>query len=54
MRCGLRPNGQLQILGQKQIDHMVQMKKINSDVGKGFTDRGRMGYGRSIGRYCWR
>lgn len=41
-------------LDQKRIDHMVKMRKINPDAGRGFMGRGPMGYGPSSGGYCWR
>jgi Spy/CpxP family protein refolding chaperone len=41
-------------LDQKQIDHMVDMRKINPDTGRGFMGRGGMGYGAGPGGYCWR
>ena len=41
-------------LEQKRIDHMVKMRKINPNAGRGFTGRGPMGYGSANGGYCWR
>jgi len=41
-------------LDQKRIDHMVEMRKINPDTGRGFMGRGGMGYGAGPGGYCWR
>ncbi|MBU0988553.1 MAG: hypothetical protein KKH68_14980 [Proteobacteria bacterium] len=41
-------------LDQKRIDHMVEMRKINPNAGRGFMGRGGMGYGNGQGRYCWR
>ena len=41
---------------QKRIDHMIEMKKINPNVGRGFAGRGPGGYGagfRGAGA-CWR
>lgn len=32
-------------LGQKRIDHIIKMKKINPYIGKKFFERGRMGHG---------
>jgi hypothetical protein len=32
-------------MGQKRLDHILKLKKINPDVGRGFMGRGRMGYG---------
>jgi zinc resistance-associated protein len=41
-------------LDQKRIDHMVEMRKINSNAGRNFMGRGGMGYGVGAGGYCWR
>jgi len=41
-------------LDQKRIDHMVEMRKINPNAGRGFMSRGGMGYGSGAGGYCWR
>jgi zinc resistance-associated protein len=41
-------------LDQKRIDHMVEMRKINPNTGRGFMGRGGMGYGGGPGGYCWR
>ena len=41
-------------LDQKRIDHMVEMRKINPNTGRGFMGRGGMGYGAGPGGYCWR
>ncbi len=41
-------------IGQKRIDHMIKMKKINPNAGRNFMSRGGMGYGRFLGGYCWR
>ena len=41
-------------LDQKRIDHMVDMRKINPNAGRGFMGRGGMGYGAGPGSYCWR
>jgi len=41
-------------LDQKQIDHMVEMRKINPNTGRGFMGRGGMGYRAGTGGYCWR
>ena len=39
---------------QKRIDHMVQMRKQNPNMGKGFMGGGPgKGYGSSRGGYCW-
>lgn len=43
-------------LDQKRIDHMIEIKKINPNVGRGFAGRGPGGYGagfRGAGA-CWR
>ena len=31
-------------MGQKRLDHILKLKKINPDVGRGLMGRGRMGY----------
>ena len=41
-------------LNQKQIDHMIAVKKINPDAGRGFMERGPRGYGSSYRGSCWR
>jgi hypothetical protein len=41
-------------LDQKRIDHMVEMRKINPNAGRGFMGRGGMGYGAAYGGYCSR
>ena len=51
-------------LDQKRIDHMVEMRKINPNAGRGFMGYGGMrhggmgyggmGYGSGPGGYCWR
>jgi Spy/CpxP family protein refolding chaperone len=41
-------------IDQKRIDHIVEMKKINPNAGRRYTDRGGMGNGSSYGGYCWR
>jgi len=39
---------------QKRVDHMVQMRKQNPNMGKGFMGGGSgKGYGSSRGGYCW-
>jgi hypothetical protein len=40
-------------LDQKHIKHLMAVRKINPELGKRFSDRGPMGYGRNTGRYCW-
>lgn len=32
-------------MGQKRLDHILKLKKINPDVGRGLMGRDRMGYG---------
>ncbi|MGD8519866.1 MAG: periplasmic heavy metal sensor [Desulfobacterales bacterium] len=31
-------------MGQKRLDHILKLKKINPDIGRGLMGRGRMGY----------
>mgnify|MGYP001545988967 CR=1 FL=1 len=39
---------------QKRIEHMVEMRKQNPNMGKGFMGGGPgKGYGSSRGGYCW-
>ena len=39
---------------QKRIDHMVEMRKLNPSMGRGFMAGGpMMGYGSQGGGYCW-
>jgi len=33
-------------MGRKRLDHILKLKKINPDVGRGLMGRGRMGFGR--------
>jgi len=43
-------------LDQKQVDHMIKMRKLNPNVGRGrgYMGGGAMGYGPgSGGGYCW-
>lgn len=38
---------------QKRINHMIEMRKLNPNAGRGFMSRGpRMGYGNG-GSHCW-
>ena len=40
---------------QKRIDHMVEMRKLNPNTGRGFMHGGpMMGYGPRGGGDCWR
>jgi hypothetical protein len=45
-------------LAQKRLNHILKMKEINPDAGRGFGrgfgGRGPKGYGRGGGGYCWR
>jgi len=41
-------------LNQKQIDHMIAVKKISPNAGRGFMERGSRGYGSSYNGSCWR
>lgn len=42
-------------MDQKRINHVIEMKKINPDIGRGFAGRGPGGYGAGFGgRRCWR
>ncbi|MFH1992249.1 MAG: periplasmic heavy metal sensor [Pseudomonadota bacterium] len=41
-------------LDQKRIEHMIEMKKINPNVGRGFAGRGPGGYGAGFGGACRR
>ncbi len=39
---------------QKRINHMVEMRKLNPQAGRGFMAGGSMmGYGSSRGGNCW-
>jgi Spy/CpxP family protein refolding chaperone len=42
-------------LDQKRIDHMIEMRKLNPNAGRGFTGGGPMmgGYGPRGGDNCW-
>jgi Spy/CpxP family protein refolding chaperone len=41
-------------LDQKRIDHMVEMRKLSPNAGRGFMRGGpMMGYGPGAGGYCW-
>ena len=39
-------------LDQERIDHLIKMRKINPNAGRGFMGRGPMGYGPSYDGYC--
>jgi len=41
-------------LDQKRIDHMIEMRNINPNAGRGFMGRSGMGYSSGQGGYCWR
>ena len=41
-------------MDQKRIEHLLQMKKINPNAGRGFFRHSGMGRGARGGRYCWR
>ena len=41
-------------LDQKRIHHMVEMRKINPNTGRGYMGRGAIGYGHAYGGYCRR
>lgn len=41
-------------LDQKRIEHMLEMKKINPNVGGGFAGKGSRGYGPGFRGNCWR
>lgn len=41
-------------IDQKRINHMIEMRKINPNAGRGFTRGGPMGYGSFRGGPCWR
>jgi zinc resistance-associated protein len=41
-------------LNQKQIDHMIAVKKINPNVGQGFMERGPRENGSYYRGSCWR
>jgi Spy/CpxP family protein refolding chaperone len=41
-------------LDQKRIDHMVEMRKVAPNAGRGYMRGGpMMGYGPRGGGYCW-
>jgi Spy/CpxP family protein refolding chaperone len=40
---------------QKRINHMIEMRKLNPNIGRGYMRGGpMMGYGHHGGGYCWR
>ena len=41
-------------LDQKRIEHMIKMRKLNPDVGRGLMGGYHMGYGSSSSDSCWR
>jgi len=41
-------------IDQKQLDHLVKIKKINPNAGGEFTGRRQMGYGYAQRGSCWR
>jgi Spy/CpxP family protein refolding chaperone len=41
-------------ISQKKIDHMIAVKKINPNAGRGFMERGQKGYGSSYRGSCRR
>jgi Spy/CpxP family protein refolding chaperone len=39
---------------QKRIDHMIEMRKLNPNIGRGYMQGGpMMGYGSYGSGYCW-
>ncbi len=41
-------------LDQKHLEHMIAMRKINPNAGRGFSNKGPMGRGSGYGGNCWR
>jgi len=41
-------------LDQKHLEHMIAMRKINPNAGRGFSRNGPMGRGSGYGENCWR
>jgi len=40
-------------MDQNRVNHIIEMKKIDPDVGRGFRGNGPMRGGSSYGRPCW-
>ncbi|MBW2409455.1 MAG: periplasmic heavy metal sensor [Deltaproteobacteria bacterium] len=41
-------------MDQKRIGHMIKMRKLNPDAGRGYMGGYHMGYGYSSSDSCWR
>jgi len=41
-------------LDKKRIEHMIKMRTLNPDVGRGFMGGNHMGYGYASSDSCWR
>ncbi|UCE56552.1 MAG: hypothetical protein JSV31_14225 [Desulfobacterales bacterium] len=41
-------------LDQKHIDHLIKMRKINPNAGRGFMGMDHMGYDYHYPGACWR
>jgi len=41
-------------LDQKRLEHMIAMRKINPNAGRGFSDNHPMSRGQGYGKNCWR